>query len=238
MFAVYKRELQAYFYSPIAYVFMGFFLLVTGLFFAGTNVMSQQASYSTMLGNMSFLFMLLVPVLTMRLLSEERKNKTDQLLLTAPVSVTGIVLGKYFAAISVFAITLVVSFIYPLVLFTFGNPSFAEILTGYIGFFLLGASLISVGLLISSLTENQVVSALATFGVLLVMYLGGVDLLIQLINVSWIGTALDWFSVYNRYNTFGQGLLGIAPIIYYISFCAVFLFLTVRSIERRRWSEV
>lgn len=238
MLSIYKRELQAFFLSPIAYVFMGFFLLVTGLFFATTNVLSQQASYNTMLGNMSFLFMLTVPILTMRLLSEERKNKTDQLLLTSPVSVVSIVLGKYFAAVSVFGITLIVSFIYPLTLFTFGNPSFVEILTGYIGFFLLGAALISVGLLISSLSENQVVSAVSTFGVLLVLYLGGVDILMQIINVSWINSVLDWLSVYNRYDSFGQGLLGIAPIIYYLSFCAVFLFFTVRSIERRRWSEV
>lgn len=237
MLAVFKREFQAFFLSPIAYVFMGFFLLVAGLFFATTNILSQTASYNAMLGNMSFLFMLIVPVLTMRLLSEDRKNKTDQLLLTSPISVTSMVMGKYLAALSVFGITLVVSFIYPAILGAFGNPSFLEIMTGYIGFFLLGATLISVGVLVSSMTENQVVSAVSTFGVLLLMYLGGIDILIQIINVPWIGRILNWFSVYNRYDSFGQGLLALDPIIYYISFSATCIFLTIRSIERRRWSE-
>jgi ABC-2 type transport system permease protein len=191
-----------------------------------------------MLSNLMFLFMLTVPILTMRSLSEERKNKTDQLLLTSPISVSKIILGKYFAALAVFLITLVVSFIYPITLFIYGNPSPMEILTGYIGFFLLGAALISVGIFISALCENQVTSAIVTLVVLLAMFIGAASIIQQLISVQWINTVLSWFSVYDRYASFGQGLLSLPEIFYYISFAAVFVFLTIRTVERRRWSEV
>ncbi len=237
MRAVYRRELQGYFLSPIAYVFIGIFMLVSGIFFAMSNVLSQQAAFNGMLGNLTFLFMLIVPVLTMKLLSEERKNKTDQLLLTAPVSLTSIVLGKYLAAVTVFLVTLVVSAIYPITLFLYGNPSLVEILNGYLGFFLLGSALIAVGLLMSGLSENQVTAAVSTFGVLLLLWLGG-DVLSSLVSVDWINSVLDWFSVYNRFQNFTSGLLSITQVIYYISFSAVFVFLTIRLLESRRWSEV
>ncbi len=237
MRAVYRRELQGYFLSPIAYVFIGIFMLVSGIFFAMTNVLSQQADFNGMLGNLTFLFMLIVPVLTMKLLSEERKNKTDQLLLTAPVSLVSIVVGKYLAAVTVFLVTLVVSAIYPITLFLYGNPSLVEILNGYLGFFLLGSALIAVGLLMSGLSENQVTAAVSTFGVLLLLWLGG-DVLSSLISVDWINSVLDWFSVYNRFQNFTAGLLSITQVIYYISFSAVFVFLTIRLLESRRWSEV
>ena len=237
MRAVYRRELQGYFLSPIAYVFIGIFMLVSGIFFAMTNVLSQQADFNGMLGNLTFLFMLIVPVLTMKLLSEERKNKTDQLLLTAPVSLVSIVVGKYLAAVTVFLVTLVVSAIYPITLFLYGNPSLVEILNGYLGFFLLGSALIAVGLLMSGLSENQVTAAVSTFGVLLLLWLGG-DVLSSLISVDWINSVLDWFSVYNRFQNFTAGLLSITQVIYYISFSAVFVFLTIRLLESRRWREV
>lgn len=238
MLAVFKRELKGYFFSPIAYIFMGFFLLITGVFFYAYNIGPAQANYNSMLGNLMFMFMLTVPILTMRSLSEERKNKTDQLLLTSPVSVTNIVLGKYFAAVAVFLVTLVISFVYPATLFIYGNPSPLEILTGYIGFFLLGATLISVGVFISALCENQVTSAIVTLVVLLAMFIGAASIIQQLISVQWINTVLSWFSVYDRYANFSQGLLSLPEIFYYISFAAVFVFLTIRTVERRRWSEV
>jgi ABC-2 type transport system permease protein len=237
MLAVYKRELQGYFYSPIAYVFMGIFLLVSGVFFAMSNILADQANFNGMLGSISFLFMLCVPILTMRLMSEERKNKTDQLLLTSPLSITDIVMGKFFAACTVFLATLVITAIYPIVLFLFGNPSIIEILTGYLGFFLLGVSLISVGVFISALTENQVTSAVITFGVLLLLYIGS-SWLTQIIGIAWIVSILQWFSVYDRLQPFTNSVLSVTQIIYYISFAAVFIFLSIRTVERRRWSEV
>jgi ABC-2 type transport system permease protein len=237
MLAIYRRELQGYFYSPIAYVFMGIFMLVSGIFFSMSNILSAQAAFNSMLSSLTFLFMLIVPVLTMRLLSEERKNKTDQLLLTSPVSISSIVVGKYFAAVTVFLITLVVSFIYPITLFMYGHPSIAEIVAGYVGFFLMGSALIAVGVFMSSLSENQVTSAVSTFGVLLLLWIGG-QAVIPLIKVDWIVAILQWFSVYDRFASFSQGLLSITQLFYYISFAAVFVFITIRTVERRRWSEV
>ena len=227
MLAVYQRELKGYFYSPIAYIFMGFFLLITGFFFYAYNIGPAQANYNGMLSNLMFLFMLTVPILTMRSLSEERKNKTDQLLLTSPTSVTSVIL-----------LTLVISFVYPATLFIYGNPSIAEIATGYIGFFLLGAALISVGVFISALCENQVTSAIVTLVVLLAMFIGAASLIQQLISVTWINALLSWFSVYQRFTPFSQGLLSLTEVFYYLSFAAVFVFLTIRTVERRRWSEV
>jgi ABC-2 type transport system permease protein len=237
MLAVYRRELQSYFFSPIAYVFMGIFLLLSGIMFTLINVMQGSADFNGMLGNLTFLFMIVVPVLTMRLLSEERKNKTDQLLLTSPISLTSMVLGKYLAALSVFVLTLVITFVYPLILSMYGNPSVSEIFTGYLGFFFLGSSLIAVGVFISALGENQITSAFITLGVLFVLWIGS-DWLISMIKIPWINDVLSWFSVYSRFQPFAQGLLSITQIFYYISFSAVFVFLTIRTIETRRWSEV
>ena len=235
MLAIWKREVQSYFLSPVAYVFIGFFMLVCGIFFATGNILTQNASFNATLGTISFLFMMVVPILTMRLLSEERKNKTDQLLLTAPVSVSAIVVGKYLAAVTVFLITLVISLVYPLVLAIFGQPSFGEIFAGYIGFFLLGCALISVGVFISALTESQVIAAVATFFILLILWTG--NFASSLVKVEWIATVLKWLSVYTRFAPFTGGVLPLTPTVYFISFSAIFVFLAVRSVERRRWSK-
>ncbi len=247
MLAIYKRELQGYFYSPIAYIFIGIFLALAGIVFSISNVVSGSANFNNMLGNLTFLFMLVVPILTMRLLSEERKNKTDQLLLTSPASITSIVMGKYFAALSVFVITLVITFMYPIILFIYGNPSVTEMLGGYLGFLFLGSALISIGVFISALSENQIISAFLTLGVLFVFWFGSVLISpltslvgsIQVGFLQWIADraidVLKWLSVYDRFTPFSQGLFSVTDIFYYLSFAAVFVFLTIRTIESRRW---
>lgn len=235
MLAIWKKELQAYYLSPIAYVFTGVFLLVSGLFFTLYNVLSYSASFLNTLSSLTFLFMLVVPILTMRLLSEERLNKTDQLLLTAPVTLTAVVVGKYMAAVTVFLLTLVISLVYPLVLTIFGNPAFGEILTGYIGFFLMGSAIISVGVLMSALTESQVTAAVTTFGILLFLQL--IEYVAPNLDIAWLVTAFNWLSLYSRFDSFAAGLLALVPCLYYISFISVFLFLTIRVMDRRRWSE-
>lgn len=247
MLAVYKRELQGYFYSPIAYIFIGLFMALAGLVFLANNMLSGSANFNGMLGYMTFLFMFVVPILTMRLLSEERKNKTDQLLLTSPASISSIVIGKYLAALTVFLITLVITFMYPIILFIYGNPSIMEILSGYLGFLFLGAALIAVGLLISALSENQIISAFITFGLLLVIWLGSVALnlvssLVAQIEIGffqWIADrvldVMEWLSVFGRFTPFANGLFSITDVFYYLSFASVFVFLTIRAIESRRW---
>ena len=235
MLAVWKREVQSYFLSPLAYIFIGAFMVVAGIMFTANNVMAMSVSFSNTLSSMTFVFMLLVPLLTMKLLSEDRKSKTDQLLLTSPVSVFSIVLGKYLAAITVFVATLILSLVFPIILSIFGMPALGEIIAGYLGFFLMGCALIAVGVFISSITESQVIAALVTFFVLLLMWIGNVAL--SLISNRILVSVLEWFLVYSRINSFVLGLLSIPHIVYFISFSFVFLFLAVRSTERRRWSE-
>ena len=235
MLAVWKREVQSYFLSPLAYIFIGSFMVVAGIMFTANNVMAMSVSFSNTLSSMTFIFMLLVPLLTMKLLSEDRKSKTDQLLLTSPVSIFSIVLGKYLAAITVFVATLILSLVFPIILSIFGMPALGEIVAGYLGFFLMGSALIAVGVFISSITESQVIAALVTFFVLLLMWIGNVAL--SLISNGLLVSVLEWFLVYSRINSFVLGLLSIPHVVYFISFSFVFLFLAVRSIERRRWSE-
>jgi len=234
MTAVFKRELRAYFLSPIGYVFLGFFLLLSGYFFAASNLLSGYAYINGVFGNLTIVLMIVVPILTMRLLSEERKTKTDQLLLTSPVSLTGVVVGKYLAALSVLIIALLITCIYPIILFVFSKPAIGEILGTYIGFFLMGAAFISVGLFVSSLTESQVTSAMASFGTLLLLYVA--DWIVPSIQNQTIAKAIEWFSVLNRFQDFTMGILSLEHIVYYISFIAVFVFLTIRVLEKRRWS--
>lgn len=235
MFAIWKKEMLSYFLSPIAYIFMGVFMVITGISFTLSNLYSLNAQFASTLGQMLYLFTLITPILTMRLFSEERKNKTDQLLLTSPVSLISVVLGKYFAALSVFIITLMVSFFFPIILYMFGAPAFGELVLGYLGFFLLGSTLIAIGMFISALTENQVTAAVATLGTFLMLMTG--TGLTSSINIPWVISILEWISIYERFYYFNAGLLSLTPTVYYISFCALFVFLTIRSIEKRRWSE-
>jgi len=287
MLAVFKREIKAYFASPTGYIFMGFFLLLSGFFFAFSNLLSASPSYMSVLGSITFIFLIVVPILTMRLMSEESRQKTDQLLLTSPLSVAGIVLGKYFAAVGMFLITLLITCLYPIILSFFGTIAVWEIVGGYIGFFLLGSAFIAIGLFISSLTDNQVIAAVVTFSALLFIWIldwilqglptdrvsgivfacilvaGAVALVYfttrnifvsvvtavvglgivaaiyftnQYFFDGFIVRTLEWLSLLKRYDNFTRGILTLSPIVYYISFSAVFLFLTVRVIEKRRWS--
>lgn len=235
MIAVWKREVQSYFLSPLAYIFIGAFMVIAGIMFSSGNIIANNVSFNSTLGSLTFIFMLLVPLLTMKLISEDKKSKTDQLLLTAPLTVPKIILGKYFAAVTVFVVTLVISFVFPIVLAIFGSPAFGEIISGYIGFLLLGCALIAIGVFISSITESQVISALVTFFVLMLMWIG--DVALSLIPFQWLSTILQWLSVYTRLNPFALGLLSVTPTIYFISITIIFLFLAVRSMEKRRWSE-
>ena len=173
MRAVFLRELKAYFTSPIGYVFMGFFILLSGIFFAFGNLLPASSSYAGLLNSITFIFLIVVPILTMRLISEDKKQKTDQLLITSPLSITGIVLGKYLAAVGVFVLTLIVTLSYPLMMsfFSYGSLAWPEILGGYLGFLLLGSSFIAVGLFFSSVTDNQIIAAVVTFAALLLIWI-------------------------------------------------------------------
>ena len=239
MLAIWKREVQNYFLTSIGYVFMGIFLLVGGFMFFLSNIYSQSASLAGMLSNLNYLFMLIVPILTMKLLSEEKRNKSDQLLLTSPRSIWDIIMGKFLAACTVIVISTAVTLLYVVILAVYSDKTYpALIATNYLGFLLLGFCYVAIGVLMSALTENQVSAAVLTIGVnLLLQILESVGSSISIPGLPFLNTVISWFSLYTRYNDFSGGILSIANVIYYISFCGVMLFLAVRVIDKRRWSE-
>lgn len=233
MLAIFIKEVKSYFYSPIAYILIGLFTLLTSIFF-WPNLIYQYADFNGVLSTMGFILLFIVPILTMKILAEDRKNGTEVLLLTSPVSLTSIVIGKYLASLFVFLVMTGITLIYPMVLLAYGGPFTAQLVGGYVGFILLGASFISVGVFASSLTENQVIAVVIAFVSLLIMWVAGS--LVGIIG-GFASKVLGWFSLISRYEDFNRGILGLSPIIYYLSFIAVFIFLTIRVIEKRRWSQ-
>ena len=234
MKAIFKKELRGYFLSPIGYIFIGVFMAFAALFFTLGIIGSGETDISLIFSNINIICLFLVSVLTMRSLAEEKNKKTDQLLLTSPVSITEIVMGKYLAAMAVFGITMLTSLVFPIILFVFASPSFAEILGSYIGFALLWGAFIAIGIFISSLTENQIISAFSTFGVLLLIYF--MDGIASGIGNKTIVSIIQWFSLLSRFNEFMSGILNLTNVIYYLSFTAVFLLLTIHAVDRRRWN--
>jgi len=235
MRAIYQREMKAYFNTMTGYIFMTIFLLLGGLFFTNTNLMGENAKVTSVLNNLQYILLIITPVLTMRLLAEERKAKTDQMLLTAPISVRAIIAGKFLSALSVFCITIVISFIYPIILTILGTPVWGEIITGYFGLLLFGGALISVGLFISSLTQSQVTAAIATLGAMLAILL--IEMMIPQIGSEAVRSVLAKATLSYNIFYFQQGVISLTSIVYYISFIFLFLFLTGRMVERRRWAK-
>ncbi len=246
MFAIFKKEMRAYFTSPVGYVYTGIFLAAAALICAFTTI--QRASYDTTsyFQYMLFSFIILIPLLTMRLFSEERRNRTEQLLLTSPITITGMVLGKFFAAFALFSATMFASLInlFPLVVYSIREQKSAtsgahiglagaQVMGCFIGSLLVGAAFIAVGIFISSLSENQLTAAVITVAAIAAMMLAGI--FNTYIGVTWIRTVLDWISVLSRFDYFAYGYFDYAALLYYLSISGVFIFLTVRVYEKRRW---
>lgn len=233
MLAIWKRELQSYFYTPVGYVFMGVFLALSGTFFYMLILGSRSSDVLTFLGQLSYLWMLLSPVLTMRLLAEEKQKRTDQLLLTSPVSLPGIVLGKYLAAFTVMIFTVLLTLIYVLIIAMYGAVYPSELLVGYLGFILQGGAFLALDLFISGCASSQVTAAVTAFGVNLALWL--LDLLAGSMTQIWVRDVLYFFSLYDRYNPFLMGQLSFASIGYDLSFIAAFLALTIHRLDSRRY---
>jgi len=233
LLAIWKRELQSYFYTPVGYVFMGVFLALSGTFFYMLMLGSRSSDVLTFLGQLSYLWMLLSPVLTMRLLAEEKQKRTDQLLLTSPVSLPGIVLGKYLAAFTVMIFTVLLTLIYVLIIAMYGAVYPSELLVGYLGFILQGGAFLALDLFISGCASSQVTAAVTAFGVNLALWL--LDLLAGSMTQSWVRDVLYFFSLYDRYNPFLMGQLSFASIGYDLSFIAAFLALTIHRLDSRRY---
>ncbi len=234
MLAIYKRDLRAFYTTPIGYVFSGILILIMNLSFYYMNVETSSSNVKPIFYMLLIGLAFLAPILTMRLLSEEKKMKTDQLLFTTPIRMTDIVLGKYLAAVSVFVISLLGTFLIPLILAAYSVSEPWAIFGNYIAIFAAASSFIAIGLFISSLTENQLVSALVSWSVLIGLYL--VDILVASIEVTAVKVVFGWLSVFSRYVGFSYGLFDLSDIIYYLSVSFVFIFLTVRMLDKRRYA--
>jgi len=248
MLAIYKKELRSYFTNPLGFVFVGIFLAVSALLFSYTTFLSKTYDTSSYFLLMIFVLVLLLPLLTMRLFAEEKKLRTEQLLLTAPISLTGMVLGKFFAAFTMFFGCMLVSCINFIPLYviaaaergnlsyatTYVGPVTAQIVGSMIAIVLIGAAFIALGTLVSTLTENQLAAAIITMAAIFGLIF--TSLISSFVPVVWIRTALNWISVLGRFTNLSNGVFDIAAVVYYLSLAFVFLFLTVRVYEKRRWN--
>lgn len=234
MIAIYKREMRSYFTTPLGYVFLGAYLAIAGAVFSYTTLFSQSASVTPFFTFMLYASVVLLPLLTMKLFSEEKKQRTEQLLLTAPVSLTGIVSGKFLAAFTLFFGAHTLSSLYFLILYRYADVKTAMLFGNYVAVLLAGMAFIAIGVFVSSMTENQLASAVGTIGVLLVFLL--LSLLGSLFSGYAVRYVFDCFSLFSRYVNFSNGIFDVAALIYYLSVTVVFLFLTVRVFDKRRYS--
>ena len=248
---IYKKEMRLYFTSPIAWVILTIFLFIAGYFFysifAFFTLASMQSAMNPamardlnvtdsvlrpLFSNISVILLLLMPLVTMRLFAEERRSGTIELLLTYPVRDGAVLIGKYLAGLTLYAIMLALTLFYPLLVAYFARVEWGPLATGYLGLLLMGATFLGVGIFASSLTENQIVASIITFGVLLIFwvigwssdYLGG----------TW-GRVLSHLSLIEHFDGFAKGVLDTRDVLYYVDFTIVALFLTLRSLEARRW---
>ena len=249
--AIAQKELRSYFASPIGYIVLGFFALLYGYFYVtmlnyfvrqsmqmtqfggspeGLNV--NQIMLRPLLQNVTILILFLMPMVTMRSYAEEKRSGTIELLLTSPLTDMQIIVGKFLGALSLWAAALAISAVHIALLFIYGNPEWKPIVTAYIGLLLMGGCFISVGLLISSLTSNQIVAGIATFGVFLLLWI-----------INWIGSfsgptvdkVTQYLSIVDHFDDFAKGVIDTSHLIYYFSFISFGLFLTAKSVDSERW---
>ena len=246
--AIADKEIRTYFASPIAYVIIGLFALLFGWIFnayldyfirssaqmmgGGGNVNVNQQVISGVLQTSAVIVLFVMPMITMRTYSEEKRSGTIELLLTSPVTDIQIILGKFLGALALYLAMLLVTLLYVALLFWFGNPEWRPIVAGYLGLLLMGGCFLSVGLLISSLTKNQIVSAVATFAVFLFLWMINW-------NVDSSGPVtreiLNYLSITEHFGDFARGIIDTKHVIYYLSFITFGLFLTAKSVDSERW---
>lgn len=257
MLAIYKKEMRSYFINPVGYVFIGVFLALSAGLCCYTTLQSNTYSTASYYYWLILSMIIIIPLLTMRTFSEERKMRTEQMLLTAPVSITGMVMGKYLAAMTIYGGSLLVSCINLIPLYIIGKeetaadpdgltikgPVTPEIIGSLLGVLLVGAVFIAIGILISSMTENQLSAAVVTIAVLAVMLIlnilnnvGTEEAGTRLINNYAVRYVIDWISVVSRFTNLQYGILDWSAMLYYVSMTFIAIYLTVRVYERRRWA--
>ena len=249
--AIAHKELRSYFTSPVGYIVLGFFALLYGWFYVATlNYFVRQSMQMSQMGggpeamnvnqmmirpllqNVTILLLFLMPMVTMRSYAEEKRSGTIELLLTSPLKDVEIILGKFLGALALWVLALALSLIHIAILYRFGNPEWKPIATAYLGLLLMGGCFISVGLLISSLTSNQIVAGMATFGVFLLLWV-----------INWIGSfsgptvdaVTRYLSIIDHFDDFAKGIVDTSHLIYYVSFISFGLFLTAKSVDSERW---
>lgn len=249
--AIYRRELLYAFNSVVAYSISTVFVLLSGYFFYNLlgyfNLASIQAMQNPagapglnltegvvrpLFGNIAIILILILPLLTMRLISEERKSGTAELLFTFPISDWDAIMGKYLATLTVFAVMLLLTALYPLLLYKHASPELGPIITGYFGLFLMGAAFIAMGLFFSSLSDNQMVAGVSTFGCGLLFLI-----------IAWLtpfvsptaAVVIYQLSIFEHFNSFSMGVLNTNDVVYYVSFSVFFLFLSSRVLDSNRW---
>lgn len=234
MKAIFQREVSSYFNSLIGYIFLTAFFAASGVLFSITSLQYGSTDMTSMYSLLFFVLLVLIPILTMRTLSEDKRQKTDQCLLTAPISLTSLVVGKFLAALLIYAIGVCMTLVYAVVISFFGTVSWLEVLGNVVGLLLVGMAYIAVGVLISSLTENQVIAAVGGFACMLALYL--ISSIAAIIPIDWIAKIFTELSFSDRYYTFTYGIFDFSNVLFFISATVIFLFLTIRVLERRRWS--
>lgn len=246
-----KKELRSFLYSPIAYTLSAFFLLISGFFFYNILVWANDQSVRVMqsgyglgqininkmlfqpfFNNMTVILMFLLPLLTMKLFADEKKMRTEELLLTAPVKIWAVIIGKYLAALFIYTLVLLLTATYAIFIFIYGNPELAPLLTAYLGLFLLGAVFIAIGLFASAISENQVVAAIISFSTILLIWV-----------ISWVGESapgawkdiLAYLSFFSHFQNMVNGVIDTQDIIYYLTFVFLGLYLCRALFEFRKW---
>lgn len=233
MFAIYKKELRSYFVNPIGYVYVALFLAVSSLLFTYTTLYSGTCEVNVYYTFILYLFAILIPLLTMRMLSEEKKSKTEQILLTSPVSLFSVIFAKYLAAFTLFAGTLLVSCLNFIVLYFYGEPNTVIMFSTTLGILLIGSAFVAIGIFVSACTENQLVSALVT--IVSIAFTLVIGLLASYVKFTPLRVVMKWLSIFDRFYVFTYGYFDIVALLYYVSITVVFIFLTIRVYEKRRW---
>jgi ABC-2 type transport system permease protein len=248
--AIAQKELKSYFASPIGYILIGFWAFLFGWFYINilayfvrasmqmqgmggpSSVNINQEMLRPLLYNVTILVLFILPGVTMRTYSEEKRSGTIELLLTSPITDFQIIMGKFFGAMALYTVMLMVTWIHVALLFVYGNPEWKPLVTAYIGLLLLGGCFVAIGLFISSLTKNQVVAFMVTFSIFLFLWI-----------ISWIGSSVgptaaavtSYLSIVDHYDDFGKGVIDTTHLVYYLSFITFGLFLTAKSVDSERW---
>jgi ABC-2 type transport system permease protein len=232
MWALCRKELQLYFFAPTSYIAFAVYFLISGFFFGLYFLGSLSLDVRPLIGTISFIYLFIIPLLTMRLISDELRQGTDELLLTSPASITEIIVGKYLAALIVQGALVAGTLIYPLVMSAFGKLDLPVLWLSYLSMFLLGAALMAVGLFASALSTNQMVAGIVAFSLMILLwmidFMGGSS---QTSGKDWLGQ----FSIVGRTNNLQKGVFDLTDVLFYISFILVFILLSIQLLDRKRW---